>query len=111
MPAPTKAKESQAFQALSLDGMFLLTPDQHRTVAKDLRRQVNDPKAQELATATKSWRWRYRSTSTNKCRRLRRNRGCMLRGAAGGKPMSIDAEEAAIRTVIVGALMGHSEAG
>jgi hypothetical protein len=36
---------------------------------------------------------------------------CMLRGAAGGKPMSIDAEEAAIRTVIVGALMGHSEAG
>jgi hypothetical protein len=36
--------------------------------------------------------------------------GCMLRGAAGGKPMSIDAEEAAIRTVIVGALMGHSEA-
>jgi hypothetical protein len=26
-------------------------PDQHRTVAKDLRRQVNDPKAQELATA------------------------------------------------------------
>ena len=42
---------SQAFQALSLDRMFLLTPDQHRTVAKDLRRQVNDPKAQELATA------------------------------------------------------------
>jgi len=31
--------------------MFLLTPDQHRTVAKDLRRQMNDPKAQELATA------------------------------------------------------------
>jgi hypothetical protein len=26
--------------------MFLLTPDQHRTVAKDLRRQVNAPKAQ-----------------------------------------------------------------
>jgi hypothetical protein len=49
MPAPTKAKKSQAFPAL--DGMFLLTPDQHRTVAKDLRRQVNDPKAQELATA------------------------------------------------------------
>jgi hypothetical protein len=49
MPTPTKAKESQA--SLSLDGMFLLTPDQHRTVAKDLRRQVNDPKAQELATA------------------------------------------------------------
>jgi uncharacterized FAD-dependent dehydrogenase len=39
------------FPALSLDGMFLLTPDQHLTVAKDLRRQVNDPKAQELATA------------------------------------------------------------
>src|ERR1700694_1649793 len=36
---------------------------------------------------------------------------CMLRGAAGWKPMSIDAEEAAIRTVIVGALMGRSEAG
>jgi hypothetical protein len=36
---------------------------------------------------------------------------CMLRGAAGGKPMSIDAEEAAIRTLIVGALMGQSEAG
>ena len=36
---------------------------------------------------------------------------CMLRGLAGGKPMSIDAEEAAIRTVIVGALMGYSEAG
>jgi hypothetical protein len=36
MPAPTKAKKSQAFPAL--DGMFLLTPDQHRTVAKDLRR-------------------------------------------------------------------------
>jgi hypothetical protein len=35
----------------------------------------------------------------------------MLGGAAGGKPMSIDAEEAAIRTLIVGALMGHSEAG
>jgi hypothetical protein len=35
---------------------------------------------------------------------------CMLGGAAGGKPMSIDAEEAAIRTVIVGTLMGHSEA-
>jgi hypothetical protein len=35
---------------------------------------------------------------------------CVVRGAAGGKPMSIDAEEAAIRTVIVGALMGHSEA-
>jgi hypothetical protein len=35
---------------------------------------------------------------------------CMLRGAARGKPMSIDAEEAAIRTVIVNALMGHSEA-
>jgi hypothetical protein len=51
MRAPTKAKESQASPALSLDGMFLLTPDQHRTVAKDLRRQVNDPKAQELATA------------------------------------------------------------
>jgi len=51
MPAPTKAKKSQAFPALSRDGMFLLTPDQHRTVAKDLRRQVNDPKAQELATA------------------------------------------------------------
>ena len=50
MPAPTKAKESQASPALSLDGMFRLTPDQHRTVAKDLRRQVNDPKAQELAT-------------------------------------------------------------
>jgi hypothetical protein len=31
-----------------------LTPDQHRTVAKDLRRQVNDPKAQELATASRS---------------------------------------------------------
>jgi signal recognition particle subunit SEC65 len=31
--------------------MFLLTLDQHRTVAKDLRQQVNDPKAQELATA------------------------------------------------------------
>jgi hypothetical protein len=36
---------------------------------------------------------------------------CMLRGAAGGKPMSIDAEEAVIRTLIVGALMGHPEAG
>src|SRR5262249_43992306 len=36
---------------------------------------------------------------------------CMLRPAAGGMPMSIDAEEAAIRTLIVGALMGHSEAG
>jgi hypothetical protein len=36
---------------------------------------------------------------------------CILRGAAGEKPMSIDTEEAAIRTVIVGALMGHSEAG
>ena len=35
----------------------------------------------------------------------------MLRPAAGGMPMSIDAEEAAIRTLIVGALMGHSEAG
>jgi hypothetical protein len=34
----------------------------------------------------------------------------MLDGAAGGKPMSIDAEEAAIRTIIVGALVGHSEA-
>jgi hypothetical protein len=31
--------------------MFLLTPEQHRTVAKDLRRRVNDPKAEELATA------------------------------------------------------------
>jgi hypothetical protein len=31
---------------------------------------------------------------------------CVVRGAAGGKPMSIDAEEAAIRTVIVSALMG-----
>jgi hypothetical protein len=41
MPVPTKAKESQVFPALSLDGMFLLTPDRHRTVAKDLRRQVN----------------------------------------------------------------------
>jgi hypothetical protein len=51
MPAPTKAKKSQAFPALSRDGMFLLTPDQHLTMAKDLRRQVNDPKAQELATA------------------------------------------------------------
>jgi hypothetical protein len=50
MPAPTKAKKRQAFPALSLDGMFFLTPDQHLTVAKDLRRQVNDPKAQELAT-------------------------------------------------------------
>jgi hypothetical protein len=48
MPAPTKAKKSQAFPAV--DGMFLLTPD-HLTVAKDLRRQLNDPKAQELATA------------------------------------------------------------
>ena len=38
-------------------------------------------------------------------------RSCMLRGAAGGKPMSIDAEEAAIRTAIVGALVGHSEVG
>jgi hypothetical protein len=27
------------------------------------------------------------------------------------EPMSIDAEEAAIRIVILGALMGHSEAG
>jgi len=35
----------------------------------------------------------------------------MIGGAAGGKPMSIDTEEAAIRTVIVGALMRHSEAG
>jgi hypothetical protein len=35
----------------------------------------------------------------------------MLLGAAGGKPMSINAEVAAIRTVIVGALTGHSEAG
>jgi hypothetical protein len=51
MPAPTKAEKSQAFPALSLDGMSHLTPDQHRTVAKDLRRWVNDPKAQELATA------------------------------------------------------------
>jgi hypothetical protein len=51
------------------------------------------------------------SRRANKCRRLRRNRGCMLRGSAGEKPMSIDAEEAAIRTVIVGALMGHSEDG
>ena len=50
MPTPTKARES-AFRPLALDGMFLLTPGQHRTVAKDLRRQVNDPKAQELATA------------------------------------------------------------
>jgi hypothetical protein len=48
VPAPTKAKKSQAFPAL--DGMFHLTPDQHRAVAKDLRRQVNDPKTQELAT-------------------------------------------------------------
>jgi len=30
----------------------------------------------------------------------------MLGGAAGGKPMSIDAEEAAIRTVIVGGEVG-----
>jgi hypothetical protein len=51
MSAPTKAKEGQAFPSLSRDGMFLLTPEQHRTVAKDLRRQVNDRKAQELATA------------------------------------------------------------
>jgi hypothetical protein len=36
---------------------------------------------------------------------------CMLGCAAGGKPMSIDAEEAAIRTVILGALKGHAEAG
>jgi hypothetical protein len=35
----------------------------------------------------------------------------MLWGEAAGEPMSIDAEEAAIRTVILGALMGHSEAG
>ena len=41
MPAPKKAKKSGAFPAL--DGMFHLTPDQHRTLAKDLRRQVNDP--------------------------------------------------------------------
>jgi len=51
MSVPTKAKEGQSFPAPSLDGMFLLTPYQHQTVAKDLRRQVNDPKAQELATA------------------------------------------------------------
>ena len=51
MSASTKAKEGQAFPSLSRDGMFLLTPDQHLTVAKDLRRQVNDPKAQELAAA------------------------------------------------------------
>jgi hypothetical protein len=31
--------------------MFVMTPDQHRAVAKDLRRMVNDPKAQRLATA------------------------------------------------------------
>jgi hypothetical protein len=31
--------------------MFVMTPDQHRAVAKDLRRMVNDPKAQQLATA------------------------------------------------------------
>jgi hypothetical protein len=42
--------------------------------------------------------------------RTRKALSCMLRGAAGGKPMSIDAEEAAIRTVIVSALMGHAEA-
>ena len=35
---------------------------------------------------------------------------CMVRGATSGKPMSIDAEEAAIRTVIVSAIMGHLEA-
>jgi hypothetical protein len=66
MPAPTKAKTSQAFPALSRDRMFLLTPDQHLTMAKDLRRQVNDPKAQNWRSPTKSWRRRYRSASTNK---------------------------------------------
>jgi hypothetical protein len=35
----------------------------------------------------------------------------MLGGAARGKSMSIDAEEAAIRTVIVNALMGCLEDG
>jgi hypothetical protein len=68
---PRKAKHSQPSRC----GIFLLTPDQHRTVAKDLRRQVNDPKAQDWRPPTKSWRWRYRSTSTNKCRRSRRNSG------------------------------------
>jgi hypothetical protein len=34
----------------------------------------------------------------------------MVRGATRGKPMSVDAEEAAIRSVIVSALMGHLEA-
>jgi hypothetical protein len=35
----------------------------------------------------------------------------MVRGAVEGWPMSIDAEEAAIRTVILGALRGDREAG
>jgi hypothetical protein len=35
---------------------------------------------------------------------------CMVCGAAGGEPMSIDAEEAKIRAVIVSALTEHSEA-
>jgi len=36
---------------------------------------------------------------------------CMLRGAARGKSMSIDAQEAAIRTAIANALMGGLEGG
>jgi hypothetical protein len=41
---------------------------------------------------------------------MRKALSCMVCGAAGGDPMSIDAEEAKIRAVIVTALMEHSEA-
>jgi hypothetical protein len=51
MRAQTDAGKSPAVPVLSGKGMFVMTPDQHRVVAKDLRRMVNDPKAQRLATA------------------------------------------------------------
>ena len=51
MQAPTKAKESQAFPALSLDGMFLLTPDQHRTVDGIWRDDFAEPA--DVSTASR----------------------------------------------------------
>ena len=51
MPAQKHARKSPTALSSSRDGMFVMPPDQHRAVAKDLRRMVNDPKAQRLATA------------------------------------------------------------
>jgi hypothetical protein len=110
MPAATKAKKNHAFPALDWDVPIDAGP------ASDRGERFAAAGERPEGAGTGDRPRKAGGGDTEAIRRTRAAARAAIEAVCyaaqpGGKPVSIDSEEAAIRTVIVGALMGHFEAG